>query len=42
MAINIEDNLPNIQQNGLNTLKPATFGSTVTILVIPLLAALWL
>lgn len=28
--INIEDNLPNIQQNGLNTLKPATFGALVT------------
>lgn len=31
MAINIEDNLPNIQQNGLNTLKAATFGSTVDV-----------
>ena len=31
MAINIEDNLPNIQQNGLNTLKAVTMGSTLTV-----------
>jgi hypothetical protein len=31
MAINIEDNLPNIQQNGLNTLKAVSFGSTLAV-----------
>jgi hypothetical protein len=31
MAIYIEDNLPNIRENGLNTLEAVTFGSTLAV-----------
>lgn len=31
MAVYIEDNLPNIQENGLNTLKAVSLGSTLAV-----------